>query len=93
MKSSREKKREARILLVTYFVLIASTVGSFWLADAGAASTSRVGTTGWVLGFGAMKGLVIAGVFMEMRHGPRVWAFGMTGFLFSEAVLLTLVLP
>ena len=92
MAPSREEKREARVLLVTWVALIASTVGSFWLADAGAASTSRAGTVGWVLGFAALKSLLIAAVFMEMHRGPRVWAFVMSGFLLAEAALLVAIL-
>ena len=88
----REKKREARVLLVTWVVLIAATVGSFLLADAGASPDSNAGTAGWVLGFAALKGLLIAAVFMEMWHGPRVWAFVMSAFLLAEAALLFAIL-
>ena len=41
-----------------------------------------------LLGFAALKSLLIAAVFMEMRHGPNVWAFVMSGFLLAEAALL-----
>lgn len=90
--SGRDTKREARVLLITWVALIALSLGSFWLADAGAVSTSMAGTTGWVLGFAVLKSLLIAAVFMEMRHGPRVWAFGMSGFMLAEAALLFVIL-
>lgn len=92
MAPGHEAKREARVLLVTWVALIASTVGSYWLSDPGAAATSRAGTAGWVLGFATLKGLLIAAVFMEMRHGPRVWAVAMGGFLLAEAALIFAIL-
>ena len=94
MMSTHDKKnRDAWVLLVTWIALIASTVGSFWVADAGASPVSGAGTAGWVLGFAAVKGILITTVFMEMRHGPRVWAIGMCGFLLAEAALLFAILP
>ena len=93
MARDRKSKREARALLATWLVLVAFTLGSFWLADAGAAPNSTAGTVGWVLGFAALKSNLIAVVFMEMRHGPRVWAFAMSGFLLAEAALLFAILP
>ena len=93
MASSREKKREARVLLATWVALIASTIGSFLLADAGASPDSGAGIAGWVLGFAALKSLLIGAVFMEMRHGPRAWGFVMFLFLLAEAALLAAILP
>ena len=88
----RDTKREARALLITWVALIALTSGTFWLADAPAGSNSSAGTAGWLLGFAFLKSLLIASVFMEMRHGPRVWAVAMGGFLLFEAALLFAVL-
>jgi hypothetical protein len=88
--SRHEAKREARILTATWIVLVSLTVGSFWLADP---STRASGAAGWVIGFATLKSHVIAGVFMEMRRGPLVWAAVMSGFLIAEAALIIVVLP
>jgi cytochrome c oxidase subunit IV len=88
--SSRETKRDARTLLVTWLLLFALTLGSFWLA-----SSNRPGaeTTAWLLGFAALKSHLIAGVFMEMRRGPLAWAAVMSGFLLAETGLILAILP
>ncbi len=92
MAPGHKAKREARVLLVTWVAVIASTAGSFWLAAPGASPDATVGTAGWVLGFAALKSLLIGAVFMEMRHGPRVWAFAMSVFLLGEGALLFAIL-
>jgi len=64
--------------------------GSFWLADS---SVPNSGATAWVLGFAALKSLLITSVFVEMRHGPLAWAIVMGGFLLAEAALILAILP
>ena len=91
MPSSSNPKREARILLATWVVLVSLTLGSFWMAES---STASPGATAlWVLGIAALKSLAIAGVFMEMRRAPRAAAVAMSAFLFVEAALLVTILP
>ncbi|MBW2316602.1 MAG: hypothetical protein JRH10_20760 [Deltaproteobacteria bacterium] len=51
------------------------------------------GATAWVLGFAALKSLLITSVFVEMRHGPLAWAIVMGGFLLAEAALILTILP
>jgi len=88
--SSADKTREARTLGVTWAVLVSLTLGSFWVADSSSVSSAA---TVWVLGFAALKSHVIAGVFMEMRRGPRAWAIAMSAFLLAEAALIVAILP
>lgn len=90
MKTSDDTKRDARALLATWAALIALTMGSFWLADSHAVAA---GATAGVLGFGVVKGLLIASVFMEMRRGPLAWLVVMWGFLIVEGLLLYVVSP
>ena len=90
MDSSDETKREARTLTATWAVLISLTFGSFWLADPSASISS---TAVWILGLATLKSHIIAGVFMEMRRGPLVWAVAMSGFLIAEAALIITLLP
>jgi len=85
-------KRHARVLLVTWLGLISLTVGSFWLADAGVGPLPIAATAGGVLGLAVLKSHLIAGVYMEMGKGPRVWAFAMSGFLLAEAALVFVIL-
>lgn len=87
-----ETKRHARVLLVTWLGLVALTVGSFWLADAGARPIPIAATAGGVLGLAVLKSHLIAGVYMEMGRGPRLWALGMSGFLLAEAALVFAIL-
>jgi hypothetical protein len=89
MDSSGETKREARTLTATWALLVSLTLGSFWLADPSAPISNA---TGWILGIATLKSHVIAGVFMEMRRGPRVWAAVMSGFLIAEVALVIMIL-
>jgi len=84
-----EEKKDARVLGATWIVLVGLTLGSFWLAR----SSPTTGAAAWVLGVAALKGHLIAGIFMEMRRGPRVWAAAMSLFLLAEAAVIFLVLP
>jgi cytochrome c oxidase subunit IV len=88
--SNHGARRDARTLLATWLALVALTLCSFSLADS---SSRALGATTWVLGFAALKGLLIASVFMEMRRGPRGWAALMGGFLLAEAALIAAILP
>lgn len=83
-------RREARLLLVTWSVLVALTLGGYRLADPGAAPDVQTST--WLLAFATVKGHLIAGVFMEMRHGPWIWAAVMSLFLVAESALVASVL-
>lgn len=78
------------ILLVAWLVLMTLTVGSYVLSD----SARAPGTSAmpWLLSFAVLKGHLIAGIYMEMRRGPRVWLVLMSSFLIAEAVLIALVL-
>lgn len=80
-----------RILVFTWLLLMTLTVGSYALSDPGRAAAA--GATPWLLAFALLKSHLIAGVYMEMRHGPRVWLVLMSGFLIAEATLIWVVLP
>jgi len=80
-----------RILLFAWLVLMALTVGSYALSDSGRAPGA--GATPWLLSFAALKSHLIAGIYMEMGHGPRGWLFLMSSFLIAEASLVWIVLP
>lgn len=69
----------SRILIVSWIILLGSTGGSFWISDVDRGSTAS--TALGVLGLATLKAHLVAGVFMEMVHAPRVWAFVMSGFL------------
>jgi heme/copper-type cytochrome/quinol oxidase subunit 4 len=88
--SPDETRRDARLLLAVWIALVGLTLGSFWLADTGEPSAS--GATTWVLAFATLKSHLIAGIFMEMRRGPRAWAAVMSGFLLVEAALIVAIL-
>ena len=84
-------QQAGRILLLTWLVLMALTVGSYALSDIGRASSA--GATPWLLAFAVLKSHLIAGIYMEMRHGPRIWLALMSSFLIAEAALVCVVLP
>ena len=90
MASNGGTARERRELGVTWLLLVSLTLGSFWVADT---STRSSGAATWVLGFATLKSHAIAGIFMEMRRGPIVWALAMSGFLLAEAALILAILP
>ena len=96
MASKDKTTHDARVLFLTWIGLVCLTLGSFWLASssmAAATATTTAATTVGLLGLAAMKGLLIVSVFMEMRHGPLVWAAAMGGFLLAEAALIVAILP
>ncbi len=82
MAQRSETKREARVLIATWGVLVALTVGSFWLADS--RTGSAIGSAVWLLGFAMLKSHLIAIVFMDLRRAPVAWALVMSGFLLFE---------
>ena len=86
MTSHPQRERQARGLLVVWLVLMALTIGSFWLADVQAAPGAATAT--WVLGIALLKGHLVAGAFMDLVHAPRVWALAMSGFLVALVALL-----
>jgi hypothetical protein len=85
-----ESKRDARTLLATWLLLMALTLGSFWLARS---NVSNAEATAGLLGAAVLKSLLIASIYMEMRRGPVVWAAVMSGFLLGEAGLILVILP
>ena len=86
MASGSEARHDARVLLTVWAVLLALTIGSFWLADVRGAPGAA--TAIWVLGIATVKAHLIAGAYMEMVHAPRAWAVVMSGFLLLQAALL-----
>lgn len=92
MDMNPERRRHARTLLISWLGLVALTVGSFLLSEAGADSAVVAAAAGGVLGLAVLKSHVIAGVYMEMWRGPRLWAFVMSGFLLAEAALVLAIL-
>ena len=86
MNSQPTSRRAAGVLLVIWLILMALTIGSFWFADVGGAG--RAATAAFVLGIAALKGHLVAGVFMEMIHAPRAWAIVMSAFLVAQAALI-----
>jgi hypothetical protein len=90
MASGGETKRDRRILIATWAVLMALTLGSLRIAEAVAVRESE--STLWLLAFATLKGHLIAAIFMEMRCAPRVWAVVMSGFLIAEAALVFAIL-
>ena len=86
MTSHPQEQRHARALIVVWLVLMALTIGSFWLADVQALPSAATAT--WVLGIAVLKGHLVAGAFMELAHAPRVWALAMSAFLVALAALL-----
>lgn len=89
MASIETAKSDGWILFAVWVALIGLTLGSFWLADSPTASSSA---TIWVITIATFKGHLIAGLFMEMRRGPVIWATVMSGFLVFEAALIMLLL-
>ncbi len=85
------REGEARVLWVVWIALIALTLGSYRLSMPGVAAAA--GASAWLIGVAALKGHLIAGVFMELRRGPLVWAVLMSGFLVAEAALVIAILP
>ena len=71
----------SRLLLVTWIFLLALTVGSYWISDVDDESGATTAIA--VLGLATWKAHLVAGVFMEMRQAPRVWAAVMSGFLLA----------
>ena len=69
----------SRVLLVVWIILLGLTAGSYWISyvDRGSIAATAFG----VLALAILKGHLIAGLFMEMIHAPRIWAFAMSGFL------------
>ena len=61
-------KWSTTILFVTWIILVSLTVASSWLSDSSGITASLA--TKLTLGAALLKGLLIAGVFMEMRRGP-----------------------
>ncbi len=86
MTSRPHSRREARLLLAIWLLLLALTTGSFWIADLRVAPGAA--TAGLVLAIATLKAHLVAGVFMEMLRGPRAWAAVMSGFLVAQAALL-----
>ena len=68
-----------RILTLAWIVLLGLTAGSFWIAEG--AGDSKSSTAFAVLGFATLKAHLVAGLFMEMIHAPRIWAVAMSAFL------------
>ncbi len=92
MRSTNEDNKWSTIVLIaTWIVLIALTIGSSWISDSSGVTASIA--TKVALGAALLKGHLIAGVFMEMRRGPIVWAVAMSGFLVFQAILLIMLLP
>lgn len=91
MDSTERTKRDERVLLATWFVLVSLTVASFWLSDGQSASSARAVV--WLLGIATLKSHLIAVIFMEMRTAPVAWAVVMSGFLVAEAALVVAILP
>jgi heme/copper-type cytochrome/quinol oxidase subunit 4 len=86
MTTRSNPRRDARLLFACWIVLLALTVGSFWIADVDIAP--HAATAGVVLGIAALKAHLIAGVFMEMLQAPRAWAITLSGFLIALTGLL-----
>lgn len=80
-----------RTLFVAWLALMALTVGSYALSDP--ARAPGASATSWLLSFAVFKSHLIAGIYMEMWHGPRVWLVLMSSFLIAEATLISIVLP
>lgn len=91
MASNDDPTRDARVLLLTWVVLVSLTIGSYRLSSG---MDGRIpGAAAWILGLATLKGILIASLFMEMRRGPVGWWLAMTGFLIVEATLIFAVLP
>ena len=92
MKSTNgNEKWDSTVLVTTWIILVALTVGSSWLSDSSEITASLA--TKLTLSAALLKGHLITGVFMEMRRGPLVWAIVMSGFLIVQSILLITILP
>jgi cytochrome c oxidase subunit IV len=88
---NEDKKLNSTVLFATWIILVSLTIGSSWLSDSTEITASLA--TKLTLLAALLKGHLIAGIFMEMRRGPIVWAVVMSGFLIAQSILLITILP
>jgi caa(3)-type oxidase subunit IV len=74
-------QRDARILAVVWLALMAFTLATWRIAEGGSWTGARAAAL--ILGIAVAKCHLIAGVFMELRTAPRVWAVLMSFYLLA----------
>lgn len=64
---------------LVYAFLLAATGLTWFLGETGAAGPAVMAV---LMGAALLKGLAVAGEFMELRHAPRLWQAVVAGWLF-----------
>lgn len=63
---------------LVYAFLLAATGLTWFLGETGAAGPAVMAV---LMGAALLKGLAVAGEFMELRHAPRLWQAVVAGWL------------
>ena len=66
---------------IVWLLLLAATAFTWWLGHSGALVPPRLAMMALVFGLAWLKGLGVILEFMELRHAPAAWRWGVLGWL------------